>query len=296
MEISLLIIISLFIIGILFGIVASAVGIGGGLMYVPFLIFIMGESGSDASYISTFAIVFTSSSGFLKFKSQGRVDIKTGLIYLIFAIPGTYLGAVLAENELNEELMKGLFAVFVGISAIRGILKAYLVKNDNTDVDTKIEFSTSEEDGLIHKIKYRKLVDEDGKIFEYEVRLGIGVLFAFIGGLLAGLLGIGGGIIFVPLLTIISAVPIHIAIATSTAMIMIITLISVIIRTNERINNGTFDLSFLLNHGLPLGLGSVIGAYIGAKKVKKIDSKNLLTGFWLIALIASFRMIFDVIF
>ncbi|MDH5644644.1 MAG: sulfite exporter TauE/SafE family protein, partial [Candidatus Heimdallarchaeota archaeon] len=100
----------------------------------------------------------------------------------------------------------------------------------------------------------------------------------------------------VPLLTIISAVPIHIAIATSTAMIMIITLISVIIRTNERINNGTFDLSFLLNHGLPLGLGSVIGAYIGAKKVKKIDSKNLLTGFWLIALIASFRMIFDVIF
>ena len=66
--------ISLIILGFFYAILASMIGIGGGLLYVPTLDFGYGLETIDATFVSSFVIVFTSSSAFLNFRSQRGLD------------------------------------------------------------------------------------------------------------------------------------------------------------------------------------------------------------------------------
>ncbi len=258
------------------------VGIGGGIMNVPFLDFIIGLETNEATFVSSFVIIFTSTSGFLKYKSEKRIDYKTGLNYLILAIPGVIIGGWYADR-IRREILRQLFGVIVSLAAIRGIYKAYLMGKDNSE--KKIDKPGS------NKTEKRIIVDKDGKSYEYDVNIGMGRIFAFFGGLLAGLLGVGGGIIYMPVLTAISGVPVHIAAATSTSMIVVVSTIAIITRIISLNSSGDLDLSLLWEYGIPLALGAVTGARIGAGRMKKIDSKVLLGLFWTIALIAGLRML-----
>lgn len=288
-----LLILSLFLLGIVFAIVATVVGIGGGLLNVPALIFLYGVDDINATLISSFVIVFTSTSGFLKYREQLRIDYKTAGIYLALAIPGSILGGLVAE-QIDPTLMRQLFAILIGVSAIRGIYKAYTSRKDAVFEPTHED----DDDTTIKEIKqlredssYRRITDRQGDIYEYNIKIGIGMLFALLGGFVAGLLGVGGGIIFVPLLNTISLVPIHVAVATSTTMIVIVSLIAVITRFIERGATGDLNIIYILSYGIPLALGSIVGAYIGAAKMKQIDAKQLVVFFWVIALLAAIRMI-----
>ncbi|MCH8909012.1 MAG: sulfite exporter TauE/SafE family protein, partial [Candidatus Heimdallarchaeota archaeon] len=104
------------------------------------------------------------------------------------------------------------------------------------------------------------------------------------------------GIIYVPVLSAVSGLPIHIAAATSTAMIVVVSLVGFITRSSSRIEAGTFDLSLLSEFGLPLLIGSIIGARFGALKVKKIKSRELLTFFWTVAILAGIRILMSEFF
>lgn len=276
----------LIIAGFFFGLISLMVGIGGGLLNVPFLIYgvallpnIDGLSAIDATLISSFTIMFTSFSGSLKNKSENRIDFRTAGIFLIFAIPGSILGGWMA-TLLDASMLKTLFAVLVGLSAIRGIYKAQTSGNDDNDGEK-----------IIPGKEYRKIQTIDGKIFEYNVKIGVGRAFAFLGGFVAGLLGIGGGIIYVPLLSMIAGLPIHITVATSSAMIVIVTIFAFVTKSIALSGQGALDSSLFLTFGIPLALGSIVGARIGAGRIKKLDSKMLLTMFWSIAFLSAVRML-----
>jgi hypothetical protein len=276
----------LIIAGFFFGLISLMVGIGGGLLNVPFLIYgvallpnVTSLSPIDATLVSSFTIMFTSFSGSLKNRSENRIDFRTAGIFLMFAIPGSILGGWIA-TLLDASLLKTLFAVLVGVSAIRGIYKAQ--KSGNNDNDGE-KFIPGKE--------YRKIQTIDGKIFEYNVKIGVGRIFAFLGGFVAGLLGIGGGIIYVPLLTMIAGIPIHITVATSSAMIVIVTIFAFATKSIALNAQSALDPSLLLTFGIPLALGSIVGARIGAGRIKKLNSKMLLTMFWSIAFLSAIRML-----
>ena len=276
----------LIIAGFFFGIIALMVGIGGGLLNVPFLIYgvallpnIDGLSAIDATLVSSFTIMFTSFSGSLKNRSENRIDFRTAGIFLMFAIPGSILGGWIA-TLLDASLLKQLFAALVGVSAIRGIYKAQTSGNNDNDGEE-----------IIPGKEYRKIQTIDGKIFEYNVKIGIGRFFAFLGGFVAGLLGIGGGIIYVPLMTMIAGMPIHITVATSSAMIVIVTIFAFASKSIALSGQGALDPSLFLTFGIPLALGSIVGARIGASRIKKLNSKMLLTMFWSVAFLSAIRML-----
>ena len=286
------IMLSLFILGILFAIVASMVGIGGGLLNVPALIFLYHVDPNQATLISSFVIIFTSTSGFLRHRQQKRIDYKTVLFYLALALPGIYVGIRIGE-VIDTNLLKRLFAILIGVSAVRGILKAYRTRNDDMYKPIPSSEDTTTEEEIKERsqdLSYRRIVDVQGDIYEYKMNLGLGMLFAFIGGLLAGLLGVGGGIIFVPVLTVIANVPIHVAVATSTTLIMVVSFTTVVLRFYRANSAGQLDLVYILSYGLPLAFGSIIGAYFGASRMKKINSKHLIILFWIVALLAAIRM------
>lgn len=109
------------------------------------------------------------------------------------------------------------------------------------------------------------------------------ICFGFIAGIISGLLGIGGGIILVPLMVTYLGVSQHMAHGTSLAVIVPTALTgSIIYGFNDNI-----DLMLALN----LVVGSVIGASLSAKWMKKISAKKLQQFFGIFLVIIGIRMI-----
>ena len=270
-----------FFAAIVFGILAVMVGIGGGLMYVPFLIFILNK-GDIATITSTFIIIFTSLVASYRYRKQNILDVRTGLIFVAFAIPGTVLGAFMAETVFDDvSLVKRIFAVLVGITAIRNIIKIYTQKTGDTHVTPLTD--DFKETGFEQA---RVLETSNGQVFSYVAHVRFGAIFASIGGFLAGFLGIGGGIIYVPVLTAIGGLPVHVAAPTSAFMIFFVSLIAL----NIRLTQFDGDPTQVFYWGAIMAAGAVIGAIIGAAKARRIQSKNILLLFWSIAILAAIRM------
>jgi uncharacterized protein len=268
--------------GILFGIIAVISGIGGGMLFVPYLDFVV-NVGLSATIISTFVILLTASSGSINYHLQNRIDKRTAYIYLTLAIPSSILGRVIKEFYIEDvKMMRLLFGILIGTISLINIIRILLISKPPieekviTEITNKKRFSW---------IETREFTSKDGKSFKYEVNLGVGSLLTLVGGLIAGMLGIGGGLIFVPVLTSVSGLPIHIAVATSTYMIVFVS-IAVLITYAILGNN----LLVVFQWGIPLGIGTIIGARIGASRAKKIESKYILTFFWIVAFSAAVRM------
>jgi hypothetical protein len=111
----------------------------------------------------------------------------------------------------------------------------------------------------------------------------LGAILSFLGGIASGLLGIGGGVLMVPILTLIVGMPIHFATATS---MFTITFSS----TSEAVQH-YFANHTNFEYALLLALGAVLGAQVGAFASKKISGKNLRRLFGLIILIIGIQMI-----
>ncbi len=283
--------IELIIAGFLIGIIASMVGIGGGLIMVPTLILIFDRSAQLASAISIVVIIFTSSSASLANYNHKRIDIRTGLFFALCVIPFSFIGSWTAE-QVNDKFLViifGLLLLIVAVDRIRKLIIQLINKQNNKKPNQNVEPEISKEKqqtesmGFIpQSVESRSLIDSDGQAFNYKIKLRQGLIGAAIGGFLGGLLGLGGGLIYVPVLLAVG-VPPHIAVATS-SFIIIFTALS---GSLGRILYG----QVLWNYVIPLAIGAVIGARFGALKVRKISSQKVLILFYIILFLSGARMI-----
>jgi uncharacterized membrane protein YfcA len=248
------------IFGFFIGIIASLTGVGGGIFIVPILTFFYDFRVNNATGTSLTTIIFTAIAAAINYSRQKRIYYKTGLILMITTAPGAYLGAWLATimEERLLGLVFGFFLIFVAIRMIISVLKA---KNQ---IKTFTVITDSE---LI----------KSGKI------IVVGAGLSFFGGLASGLLGIGGGTLIVPIMTVIMGMPIHYATATS-MFTMIFTSISGVTKYYQ---------SDLINFpaALILAAGTVFGAQVGAYTSKKISGRNLSLIFGIMLTIAGINMI-----
>jgi uncharacterized membrane protein YfcA len=155
-------------IGAAVGLLSGVFGVGGGSIIVPALV-LMGLSQRVAAATSLAAIIPTSISGVISYAIDGDVDWLAALLLAIGIVIGSQVGSWLL-SKLSERLLRWFFVVFMIFVAVE-------------------EFATvPARDSSIH----------------YSVTVGaLIVLFGFIMGVLAGLLGIGGGAVAVPALTIL---------------------------------------------------------------------------------------------
>tara|TARA_B100000287_G_scaffold49232_1_gene43627 strand:+ start:3171 stop:4052 length:882 start_codon:yes stop_codon:yes gene_type:complete len=291
MELS--VILFIIIIGFLTGILASLIGIGGGLIIVPSMIFFFNLLPSQATLISSFVIIFISFSSSYKNYKLKRIDYETALTFFVICIPGSILGGLTSEI-INPQFLKFIFGITLIIYSIRGFYKS--IKNIKSDRINNTTSKINNNDNLVlsnnssDHIFNRHIVDSDGSEYKYNVEFGSEMIIIFIGGYFAGLLGLGGGIIFVPLLYNFLGLPFIIVVATSMFVIFLNSIIIVSSRIIFQIINSELDYSILLDFGLPLSIASIIGAYFGSSLTKKIGPNYLSIIFWLIAIFASFRM------
>ena len=116
----------------------------------------------------------------------------------------------------------------------------------------------------------RQMTDIYGNTVTYSYRRSAGIAIAFFIGVISGLLGIGGGIIHVPVLTLVLGFPVHIATATSQFVVSTTTFAASI--THFVAGN----LTSAIGETLVLSVGAVIGAQIGARFSHRVPGKLII--------------------
>jgi uncharacterized protein len=267
----------LVVIGLIASSLGSLIGLGGGIIIVPSLLYLSTLSAFGhitpqvAVGTSLFTMIFTGLSSTLAYMKHKTVDYKSGLIFLIGSGPGSILGAWVTEglHMKTFNIFFGLFIIFISIILLlKDKLKPIPYRKDR---------------GII-----RTFTDNAGKTFEYGYNPIVGVLIAFVVGFLSGVFGVGGGSLLVPTMILVFFFPPHVATATSMFMILPTSLLSSI----THITLGNVDWLY----ALALVPGAWIGAKVGVLLNTKLKSKTIVLILRTILVIVGIRLIYQGIF
>lgn len=120
------VLLTLVLIGVIAGILSGIFGIGGGVIIVPALIYILGFSQHRATGTSLAVLLPPIGlAAVLEYYRHGHVDLKAALIIALSALLGAWLGAILA-NKLSDAVLRlgfGIFVVTIGFYIIYGATK-----------------------------------------------------------------------------------------------------------------------------------------------------------------------------
>lgn len=252
------------------GTIGAILGLGGGFIIVPMLVFVFGLSAQTAAGTSLVALVFTALSGTLGYTRQRRIDYKLGLSLAIASAPGAIVGS-LASTYVESRVLTALFGCFMIFVSI------YIA------FGTPVARSKTDLNGWS-----RRLVDRDGKEFEYRVRqLTLGYPLVFLAGVLAGLFGVGGGALQVPVMILLLAVPVEVATATSALMILVSALTGAI--AHSQLGNVAYEFTpFII-------ISVILGAQIGVQIQRRTGPRTLRRLFALFVIIVGLRMILSIL-
>lgn len=279
--------------GLIVGAVSPTFGIGGGLLTVPLLILIYGMPTTTATATSLGLIIFISLSGSLAYIRERRIDFRVGFLFMIFAVPGSVAGGLvsnwLKSLSVHVDLLQIIFAVTmltVAATRIAGILRVRAATTSGLEpaAESSTAEAPAEASGGSHFVFRRAFQDRRGVEFSYTAKLFPGMVVAFGGGFIGAMLGLGGGVVYVPILTALIGLPAGIATATSTFTILFANPFAVLVRF----------ASIRWNVVLFLAIGAVVSATIVPRFLHRVKAKWLLTGFWTLAILASIRLLLKV--
>lgn len=270
-----LIIVICLIIGFLAAFVGSLVGLGGGIVFVPAMLFLYDnvETFSWATPqtivgISLITMVFTGMSSTLAYLKLKRVDVRTGLIFLVGSLPGSVFG-----SWMNTKMDVQSFSLYFGVLMLI-IFFMMLIDREKLMKNRQLEMTDKTRTFVI-----------DHETYQYNVTIIPAFILSFAVGLLSGLFGIGGGTISVPAMILFFGIPVQIAIGTSMFMIFFISLIS----SSTHIFLGHIVWKYMLF----FIIGSYIGGTVGAKTSKLFKGKTLEWFLKIVIIIAAIRLIYE---
>ena len=248
-------------ISVVIGIMASMTGISGGAYKTPILIIIFALSAEIAAAASLLSACFVAFVGTISYYRQDSqlIHFKVGILAVAATIPGSYLGVFLRTIAAHAHLLQLLFGVILFPVAIRFV------------------FSRS---GGKEGVKGRSA---SVNLSELDMKRRVTfVIIAFLAGISAGLLGLGGGTIIVPMLCILLEFPIIVAAATSMFTMIFTSLAGSFL--NYLVFVQTENLNTFLYFGLTMGLGMILGGFIGPRYASRVNAVQLqrLFGFLLI--------------
>lgn len=248
------------------GILAAMVGVGGGIFVVPILTMVYSLEPKEAIGTSLAMIIFTSVFSTVSYSRQKRIDYKLGLVLAVATIPGAIVGAF-AANIINPAQLGLLFGIFLIFVALRML----------------IPYSHKHKYKKAGKLWHRKVTDSAGVIFEYDSDLKKGGPLSFFGGFFSGLLGIGGGVVEVPIMHFLMDFPMHLAVATS----MFIMIFTSLAGATVHFTLGNVHLEYMIL----LCIGIIFGTQVGAYASKRVSGKNLKLVFGIVVILISILMI-----
>lgn len=272
----------LFLAGGLTGFLGSLLGVGGGIFLVPILVLGFHVPMHFAVGTSLFTVIATSSAVGAMTRDSSAANLGLGIVLEATTLVGALLGGLLA-GAISGDALKVVFGVvLVPIGALMWRRPGASSPDAHTPARAPAHTHTH---AHAHAHASRS-TQADGlePIPEYQPRrLGIGLGVSSIAGLISGLLGVGGGILKVPALTLFCGIPTHVAVATSNFMIGLTAVASAFLYV------GRGEVAPALTASVVLGVlaGSSIGARIG----RKIRAVRIRRGFAVLMWFTASQMI-----
>ena len=254
--------------GGLVGILSGVFGVGGGFLMTPLLIMI-GIPPTVAAASDSNQIVGASTSGTLAHFRLGNVDFKMGIVLLIGGIIGGTVGVqiikVLRQIGNADFLISITYVLMLGFIGIYMFQESYRsLRKSQVEAVVSKPPKKSYYAQLIQSLPFQTEFERSGIRLSILVPLVLGTFV----GVLAAIMGVGGGFIMVPVMVYLLRMPMHVVVGTSLFQILF-TCMNVTVM--QAYANHTVD--FVL--ALLLLLGSTIGAQVGAKISKKLKGDQL---------------------
>ncbi len=246
----LLYIVALLFTGALVGFTSGLLGVGGGFIMVPVQFFLLTSLGIDpttairVAFGTSLAVILpTAISGTIGHKRRGAVLTEPTVFMGISGIIAAFIGGTLASN-IPGEYLKIIFGVLVLVAATWMLVAKYP------------EHGSEPKKGIL---KY--------------------LIIGLIAGILSGLLGIGGGVILVPILSILMGFSMHRAVGTSTAVLIFTSLGGIIAYTLNGVNISglpPYSIGYVnLIQLITLSIITVPMAQLGVNASHKIPERKL---------------------
>ena len=261
--------------GFVVGAYGTLIGAGGGFLLVPILLLLYPqETPETITSISLAVVFFNALSGSIAYARLKRIEYRSGLIFSAATIPGAILGA-LTTGYVPRRLFDSIFGLLLIAVAVFLVLKPGGREKDPRLCPPNHRTCTvTEVDGTVHR-------------FSYNQPLGVTVSLAV--GFVSSLLGIGGGIIHVPVLVHLLNFPVHIATATSHFVLANMALTG----TLTHLATGAFTHG--VRRTLLLSIGVLLGAQLGARFSGKIQGTWIIRGLAIALAAVGIRLLMKVL-
>jgi len=274
------------------GLLSGIFGVGGGFLMTP-LLMMFGIPPTVAAASDSCQIVGASTSGTLAHWRLGNVDVKMGLLLLVGGIVGGTVGVQIikllraAGNadfliSITYVIMLGGVGSYMFFESLQGLKKAKAEVQEVEEQPEKTELSESS--GFLSKLPFQTDFVTSGSRISMLLPLVFGVLV----GILAAIMGVGGGFIMVPVMVYLLRMPMHVVVGTSLFQILF-TCVNVTIM--QAYSNHTVD--FIL--AVLLLLGSTIGAQVGTSLGKKLKGDQLKILLAIIVLAVCVKMLYGLL-
>lgn len=245
------------------GFLSGVFGVGGGFLMTPILIFI-GIPPAVAVATEANQIVASSVSGVLAHWKRGNVDFKMGFALLFGGIIGSSIGvglfSFLRDLGQLDLVIKLSYVVFLGIIGILMLIESF-----NSSQRTKkrglVKLHTH---NWMHGLPFKTRFRRSRLYISALLPISIGILV----GLLAAIMGVGGGFIMVPAMIYLLGMPTVIVVGTSLFQIIFVTANVTVL---QAVNTQTVDVVL----ALLLLAGGVIGAQIGVRVGMRLQGEQL---------------------
>ncbi len=250
--------------GGLVGILSGMFGVGGGFLMTPLLFFI-GIPPAVAVATEANQIVGSSFSGALAHFKRKTVDIKMGSILVLGGLIGSSIGVqvfkVLNEIGQLELLISICYVLFLGvIGSLMFFESLVALKNSKKTIKSRKGKHHSWIQGLPLKMRFRTS--------NLYISVIPGFIIGSIVGLLAAIMGVGGGFIMVPAMIYILGMPTKVVVGTSLFQIIFVTGFTTLMHATQ---NYTVDILL----AMLLLIGGVTGAQIGTRLGLKLQAEQL---------------------
>jgi uncharacterized membrane protein YfcA len=252
------------------GLLGSLTGLGGGVIVVPMLTVLFGVDIHFAAGASLISVIATSSGAASAYVKEGFTNIRIGMFLEIATTIGAIIGATLV-GIISVNIVSVIFAVILLYSAVVTFIKK----------DQNIIYKPNP---IAEKLKLNGNYPAGNKIVSYNVqKVPQGFIMMIFAGLLSGLLGIGSGAAKVMAMDQIMKIPFKVSTTTSNFMIGVTAAAS----AGIYLKNGYIQASLVM----PVMLGVLTGAFLGAKLLTFTSSKSLKIVFSIIILIMAYEML-----
>jgi uncharacterized membrane protein YfcA len=259
--------------GVLAGLFGSLLGLGGGILIVPLLSIGFGLPIQQAVGVSLVCVIVTSGAAAAVYLERRVANLRLGMVLELFTAAGAVIGGAIAFL-LDAHLLAGLFTALLLYTAISMLRRGDPAPPPGVDNAAAPPPATEPQPGGLEA----RLSGPGYQVA--NLRLGtVGAIFA---GVMSALLGIGGGLVKVPLMHLFMGVPLRVATATSNLMV--------------GITASTSAIVYLLRGGIdpfvagPTAVGVFVGAAIGSRSSHRIHLGVLRLLFVAVLLYTAFEM------